>query len=261
MIIYPSNQSKIIEIEEQSLNAWPAISEIYHKGCILRFSNGYTKRANSINPLYFTDNCHEIIQYAEDNYTSRSLPTVFKIIKHKRYEVLDSILHDNGYLIIDHTNVKLIDLRTNNFEDNNHVQINNHFSDKWIHSFISSNNLEQKSETIENILKKIEVDKVIASITIDNKIIGFGFGAIENDIVGIFDIFVNKQYRNNGYGRMIMNKLLYTVKKSKCSYSYLQVMNDNVIATKLYQSLGYKQYYKYWYRVKPNERRRTTAST
>lgn len=149
MIIYPSNQSKIIEIEEQSLNAWPAIHEIHHKGCVLRFSNGYAKRANSANPLYFTDDCHELIRYAEEAYTGRSLPTVFKMIKHKRYEALDSAL-------------------------------------------------DQK-----------------------------------------------------GYGRMIMNKLLHTAKKGKCIYSYLQVMNDNAIAGKLYQSLGYRQYYKYWYRVKP----------
>jgi hypothetical protein len=39
-------------IEELSMNAWPSIQTVLLDGWILRMSNGYTKRANSVNPLY-----------------------------------------------------------------------------------------------------------------------------------------------------------------------------------------------------------------
>ena len=39
-------------IEEVSLNSWPALQQILFDGWILRFSEGYTKRANSVNPLF-----------------------------------------------------------------------------------------------------------------------------------------------------------------------------------------------------------------
>ncbi len=141
-------------------------------------------------------------------------------------------------------------MRETAFSDSKHVIISDRFQERWIHDFIRSSKLEQKAETVETILKKIQVKTIVASIVMDDEIIGFGFGAIESNVVGIFDVFINEQYRGNGYGRALMSKLLHTAQQRKCIYSYLQVMNDNVIAGKLYQSLGYKQYYNYWYRVK-----------
>ena len=42
----------IQRIEELSINAWPALQTMLYAGWVLRFAAGYTRRANSINPLY-----------------------------------------------------------------------------------------------------------------------------------------------------------------------------------------------------------------
>ena len=43
---------EIIEIELMMMRSWPALEEKTYDGWIMRFSEGYTKRANSINPMY-----------------------------------------------------------------------------------------------------------------------------------------------------------------------------------------------------------------
>lgn len=39
-------------IEELSLNHWQPLSTLLYDGWVLRFANGYIKRANSINPIH-----------------------------------------------------------------------------------------------------------------------------------------------------------------------------------------------------------------
>ena len=39
-------------LEELALNAWTSIQTVVYDGWLIRFSNGYTKRANSVNPIY-----------------------------------------------------------------------------------------------------------------------------------------------------------------------------------------------------------------
>ncbi len=44
-------KSRIELIEELNLNAWPALSQIVVDGWVVRFAQGYTRRANSANAL------------------------------------------------------------------------------------------------------------------------------------------------------------------------------------------------------------------
>jgi len=39
-------------IKEQTMNVWPSLQTILLAGWIIRMAGGYTKRANSVNPIY-----------------------------------------------------------------------------------------------------------------------------------------------------------------------------------------------------------------
>lgn len=70
-------------IEEITLNTWPAEQSVLLQGWILRSAAGYTKRANSVNPLYGADSSQveltEQIKLAERYYEHAGLQSVFKI--------------------------------------------------------------------------------------------------------------------------------------------------------------------------------------
>lgn len=67
-------------IEEISLNNWQPLSTLLYDGWVLRFANGYTKRANSVNLIHYSTNDLNLkIKECERLYSSKNLPTTFKI--------------------------------------------------------------------------------------------------------------------------------------------------------------------------------------
>ena len=83
----------ITRIEELSLNAWPSLQTMSYDGWILRFADGYTKRANSVNPLYVSNlDLEEKIRFGESVYRARGLPVVYKMTSGVCPDHLDEIL-------------------------------------------------------------------------------------------------------------------------------------------------------------------------
>jgi len=68
------------QLEELTLNNWQPLQTLLYDGWVLRLADGYTKRANSVNPiLSSTLDVHEKISTCEQLYSDRGLPAVFKI--------------------------------------------------------------------------------------------------------------------------------------------------------------------------------------
>lgn len=247
----------IRHFEEMSMNAWPALQTILYDGWILRFSRGYTKRANSINPIYSsTMSIEDKIKSCERLYNAEGLPTIYKLTPDCYPENLDQILESRGYAKVDETAVRTLDI-SEIYVDSEAATlgIEYEFTSEWINSFSACANITNP-ETIEimtGMLNNIAGDKIIVNLQNDNKPIACGFGVIEAGYVGIFDIIVDKEYRGNGYGKAVMKGILREALKQGIHKAYLQVVVGNTIAENLYTSLGFQEVYRYWYRVKRNQ--------
>ena len=80
-------------IEELTMNAWPSLQTILLDGWIIRMANGYTKRANSVNPIYsYRNKLDDNIKYCENVYRNNNLPVVFKLIECEAHEIIDKKL-------------------------------------------------------------------------------------------------------------------------------------------------------------------------
>jgi GNAT superfamily N-acetyltransferase len=237
-------------IEELSMNAWPSIQTVLYDGWIIRMANGYTKRANSVNPIYESKiMLEEKIQFCRQLFTKNNLPTIYKLIECKEHKAIDQKLETLNYEQLDITSVQILDgIKTlkNNF---NGIIINNGFTDNWIDGFVECNEIKKQNiETIKTMVKNITGEKVVIYKEIDNRIVGCGYGVIENNYIGLFDIVVKKDSRGKGYGKEIVQSILFEAERAGIRKSYLQVVNNNTIAKNLYGELGYKEEYKYWYR-------------
>jgi ribosomal protein S18 acetylase RimI-like enzyme len=132
------------------------------------------------------------------------------------------------------------------------VTLDNKFTEDWKNCFYYCANIKNNEtiDIIENMLKNIRHD-IVSVYKIEKGIfIGCGFGVIEKDFVGLFDIIVNEEFRGKGCGKEIVEAILAKAKEIGAKKAYLSVVNNNMIAKTLYEKIGFQEIYKYWYRIK-----------
>ena len=101
------------------------------------------------------------------------------------------------------------------------------------------------------MLRNILPNKFFASMSLNGQIIACGLGVLESGFIGLFDIIVDKDYRNMGYGEKLVLSILQLGKNNGAKKAYLQVEKNNAPALSLYSKIGFEEIYEYWYRVKP----------
>jgi GNAT superfamily N-acetyltransferase len=99
------------------------------------------------------------------------------------------------------------------------------------------------------MLSTIVPEARFAAIRCDGEIVACGLGVAQSGYVGLFDVVTDGRYRRQGYGRGIVAGLLDWAGAAGAHTAYLQVMCDNDPALRLYAGLGFRERYRYWYRI------------
>lgn len=75
--------------------------------------------------------------------------------------------------------------------------------------------------------------------------------AREDERVGLYDVFVTPEARGHGLARQLCAALLQRAVSEGARTGYLQVEPDNSAAQRVYARLGFREVYRYHYRVRP----------
>ena len=242
-----------IHLEELAMNAWPALQTVLYDGWIVRFAKGYTKRANSVTPLYpSTLWLDEKIHTCEQLFKKQKLRPTFRLSQATDISEIDARLADRNYERIDTTSVQTVDLYEIDVEQSKHAYLLPDYSgmESWLSSFHTlSSNHRPDDVTHKEMLSNIKGKTGYMVIIDEGELVACGLGVVERGYLGIFDVVTAVSHRNKGYGTELMTSLLAWGKDCGADYSYLQVMTNNQSALNLYAKLGYKEQYQYWYRV------------
>ena len=248
-------------IEEISLNAWPALQQVLYDGWILRLAKGYTKRANSVNPLYTSSlDLEKKVVYCEEFYTARSLRPVFRLTPFSSPPNLDHFLIQRNYQVLDRTLVMVLDLERLDIQPKPEAEILSKGIDEWMEIFyqVSAASIADH-EVHKEILEAISTERYLVALQHASAYQACGLGVQEGEHIGLFDLITDSEARRKGFGTQIVLTILDWARERGARYAYLQVVEKNSAARKLYQKIGFKELYNYWYRV-PKKGKMTGSS-
>lgn len=245
----------ITRTEELVINAWPALQTVLYDGWVVRFAGNVTRRAYSVNPIYFSNlPVQQKIDYCEKMYLSQNLEPVFKLTEKVFPEDLDLLLESRGYksepaISVQYTDLDALPLA---FEDwMRQVRILKDPDSGWVENWLRFSGIDLSlRDTYLTIFGNISTPKCLLTYEVEGKPAACALGVIENGNLGLFDIVVAPEHRGLWYGRYVVEGLLFWGKKNGAKKAYLQVVESNRPAIKLYGKLGFREAYRCWYRVK-----------
>jgi GNAT superfamily N-acetyltransferase len=238
-------------IEEAGLNSWPALQQLLFDGWLIRFAQGYTKRANSVTPLYpALTPAEEKIAWCERVFQERQLPVVFRLLSFaEESQHLDYLLTQRGYSLLDRTLVWSLPLSSAPVVE--HPSLKALALDDWLPIYARWNNrLSELQHVHREMLAHISSPLIYAALYQQDTCVACGLGVLDHDICGLFDIVTDPAQRRRGYGTQLVSGLLDWGRQQGASLAYLQVVDTNLAAQQLYARLGFQESYQYWYRVK-----------
>ena len=245
---------KIRLLEEIGANGHVALNVLQYDGWLLRFSNGYTSRANSVSVLYSsTKPVEEKIAYCEKCYASQGLPTIFKVTDQDQ-ELSDRLLK-RGYEVVTPSDVMEAaawDAASESACLENAGQARCVFSSepsKWLPYYFAFENItdETKKNTFQKMLSKVMIDTAYAILYFEGEPVACASIAVERGYALLHNVIVTSAMRGKGLGEALCRAMISKAKEMGAEHVFLQVVQTNQVAMNLYKKLGFQKDYTYWY--------------
>ena len=241
-------------LEAMAFRAWPAASVHYDGSWLIRQTAGHpSKRLNSINPLDPSDhkNIEERIERAARRFNAYNRPLVFRQSPLAPPQ-LDSFLDARGWIRFDDSIVLVADIEHMNMDeavDLLPVQDVGWFVDAAI-------NIQGKDGSF-----KAGLTEIVSSIKLKN-----GMFVIEDEqngpiastlcvrdveFAGLLEAGTQEKYRRLGHAHSLLMSAFLWARYDGAQKVWLQVEKNNIAARALYESLNFKEIYRYSYRKQP----------
>lgn len=239
-------------IEERAFNAWPALQTLLVDGWIMRFADGYTKRANSINAWQPAISMAALLPHAASLYAARRLPIIVRVTPLADPEA-DPHLASLGFARIDETIVmsKVLPPVSAQMRDDG-VSIEMSLTPDWANGFADANAVSTRNRAVhDRMLALVPPPVAFARMSREGEALAWGLAVVERGSVGLFDIVTLAGARRQGAARRLVTALLAWASDRGARNAYLQVVAQNAPAIALYRQLGFAVAYRYHYRIAP----------
>jgi N-acetylglutamate synthase len=239
-------------VEAACLNGWPALRQVWFDGWLLRFSEGHTRRSNSVTPVApSTGDLRDKIAYCETLYARAGLPPIFRVPTIAE-SGLDATLGALGYAAEDETCVIYRDLDGSLPERGDAELSEGVPGETWLDAHARFTGSAASSRDVQRkILEALAVPAAFAATrTADGHIASVAFGAVHDRIVCLNLVATDPGLRRQGLSRRTVSAVLaWAQERAGAAAACLPVVADNAPAIALYRTLGFEtELYRYHYR-------------
>ena len=256
------DRSTAARVEEACLNGWPSLAAVLLDGWLLRFAEGHTKRANSVNviaPARQTGSASlaRKIAACEALYAARGLPTIFSLSSAAPQDGLEAALDAAGYgPPLDDSLVLLCDSLSGANAAEATVRLNEATPPRaWLDAFARISGLDERAATLHaRILDALVVPAACAAVEAPDGTIGaVAFGAVHDGLVCINSVATAREHRGRGLaGHAVAAAMAWARNEAGADAACLPVGAANAAALALYRRLGFtREVSRYHYRVAP----------
>ena len=250
-----SDLALVAGLESRLVNAWPAFEVELAEGWLLRFAEGYSKRANAATPILPGAGLDAgLVRHVLRSFEERGVPACFRLTGLED-EKADAVLAEAGLVPFD-PSLGLVAPLDIALERHPSVRFEPAAKPAWIAAAAAAQSVDkQDKDVLGRIVRLIRQPAGFATLNLDGQDTAWGLAVCERGFVGLYDIVVAADVRGLGLGRRLVSSMMAWGREAGAARAYLQMRESNGVAATLYRSLGFETAYRYTHRVVPEEAR------
>lgn len=245
-----SELAAVRRFEAGGFRAWPAQSVHYDGAWLIRLTPGHpAKRLNSVNPLDPGDvhNLDQRITAAGQTFTDASRPLTFRMSPLSG-EAMRTHFDRFGWRWFSESLVMHRSL-DHELVDNAMDQIPMKDVGRFIAGALQTQGITNiLKPALADIIAAIEPEVGLFAVERDGETLSTAICVQDGELAGLFEVATAAAVRGQGFGRRVVSSALKWARLRGARTAWLQVEADNAPARALYDSLGYRELYRYHYR-------------
>ncbi len=240
-------------VEETTLNAFPSLRQIVYRDWLLRFSDGFTRRANSINPRAARiETLDADIETCAALFARSGQRPIFRVPEICEAR-LEGRLERLGYAAEGRTLTLFGDLGEVDSRTDAAAELLSQPSREWLEAMGA---LQQRSPAqnaiFARIMSAIAVPAAFAALRENGEITAMTLGAVHDGLLCFESVVTGERHRGKGHARRLLAALNAWAAGLGARGVCLQVEATNEAGRALYDRLGLKTtLYTYHYRRAP----------
>lgn len=247
-------------LEAAAFAAWPALETQDLGPWRLRFAHGYTKRANSANATRAVDGLSAAeMDAVQAFYAARQQPAIFRLASFCTSPCTDDALAARGYRFADLSLVMarpLVPMPTPAAPTLPELECLPS-AQQWLPVFAAVSGAQDSAHRSDQATHLAMLQAIPGRCAwgvlhdAAGEPVSCGLAVVHGASVGLFDIATRTDRRGQGLATRLCQGLLAWAAAQACETAYLQVMAGNLSAIQVYERLGFRRRYHYWYRLEP----------